>query len=313
MTCELQPALTLEALLSVASACRNRIQIASAYAKVEPFRRICNVSSGCDLKLIIVRWQFCDLAAGASDLDLYEVAKNSGWRLYFQQDLHAKVFLFDNLLFTGSYNLTSRGLAGAPPAGNIEYGVKCPSTPEFVHWFDSLVSRSVEVDDELYQAIQSDLENYRKVSGAVIPIRKGFSQEVNTLVTRRQAVPSLFLHDLPHTSSPEILMIKPAESDAARHDVQLFGLPLNPSQDQLRNAFRISPGYTWLLDAVRDGEAYFGAITAKLHNALRDEPKPYRREVKERLACLLAWAAFLLPEKIIIDRPRQSQRIRIIS
>lgn len=310
MTYELQPSLRLDSLLSVASNCRHRIHIASAYAKSEPFKRISEVSPLCCSKQLIVRWQFCDLVSGASDLCLYEVAKYSGWRLYFHQDLHAKMFVFDDEVYIGSFNLTNRGLAGGPPAGNIEYGVKCPSTPEIDCWLQSLITPAVEVDDELYRAIQSDVDNYRQISGSIIPIRKGFSQEVSTLVTRRKSEPTLFLHDLPQTQSPEVIIMSPIVSDAIRHDVQLFGLPPNPSNDLLRNVFRISPGYTWLLNTLSDGAVYFGTITAKLHNDLRDEPKPYRSEIKERLAALLQWSHTLFPEQIVIDRPSHSQRIR---
>jgi len=309
MNCELQPSLALDTLLSTASNCRYEIQIASAYAKSEPFRRICEVTTGCSRKKLIVRWQFCDLVSSASDLDIYAVAKHFGWRLYYHQDLHAKNYLLDDVLISGSSNLTSRGLAGGPPGGNIEYSIKCPSSPEVTQWFDSLVSKAVEVDDNLYFAIKSDIESYRAVAGAILPIRKGFSQAVNSLVSSKKTEPVLFLHDLPQSPTPGILMDLMLDTDAVRHDLQLFGLPQNPSLEQIRNVFGISPGYTWLLEAV-GVEAFFGAITAKLHNSLRDEPKPYRSEVKKRLECLISWATALFPERILVDRPNHSQRIR---
>ena len=57
---------------------------------------------------------------------------------------------------------------------------------------------------------------------------------------------------------------------------------------------------------------YFGALTEKLHNALVEDPKPYRREVKELLSNLLSWVEELEMEEIVIDRPNYSQRIRIL-
>lgn len=310
MTFELKSCLTLDDLLAVASGCSREIQIASAYTKSEPFRRICEVSTGCNRKILIVRWQFCDLVSGSSDLDIYKLAQQSGWCLYFHHDLHAKCFLLDNTFFIGSFNLTNRGLAGGPPSGNIEYGVKFSSSPDVSNWFDSLISRAVKVDESLYQAIKADIESYKMTSGNILPIRKGFSQVVNTLVNSRKAGPTLFLHDLPQSKSPENLINELSDPDAARHDLQLFGLPKKPTRDQLRNSFKISPGFTWLLNALGDEEAYFGTITAKLHNNLRDEPKPYRSEVKERLACLLEWSSVLMPDQVAVDRPRYSQKIR---
>ena len=53
-------------------------------------------------------------------------------------------------------------------------------------------------------------------------------------------------------------------------------------------------------------------IYEKLHNALVEDPKPYRREVKELLSNLLSWVEELEMEEIVIDRPNYSQRIRIL-
>ena len=37
----------------------------------------------------------------------------------------------------------------------------------------------------------------------------------------------------------------------------------------------------------------FGAFSAALHNALLDDPTPYRKRVKEFVAILFAWFEFL--------------------
>lgn len=59
-------------------------------------------------------------------------------------------------------------------------------------------------------------------------------------------------------------------------------------------------------------ELYFGEASVLLHNVLLNDPKPYRKEVKELLGNLLRWIEILKYEEICVDRPKHSQRIRLI-
>ena len=61
-----------------------------------------------------------------------------------------------------------------------------------------------------------------------------------------------------------------------------------------------------------DKTAYFGAITSELHNALINDPKPYRKEVKDLLSNTLFWIQDLGIDALVIDAPNHSQRVRII-
>lgn len=301
--------LTIDSLCISASKSIEKIQIASAFVKLEPFARLAEASCRNSNKLLVSRWQFCDLVSGVSDLEVYEIAKRLGWKFYFHQDLHAKVYLFDEEFFAGSANLTNRGMAGGPPSGNIEFSIKSSASVDISGWLELLTASSIEVDDELYSAIRADVESYMAFAENRIPIRKGFSQTVSNIIYRRKPEPTLFLHDLPRTSSPYKIIESQPKNDDVKHDLQVLGLSTKASLDQVRTAFQISPGFTWLLSAIGK-ELYFGAITSKLHDSLRDEPKPYRSEVKKCLVNLLNWSVVLFPEQIVIDRPNHSQRIR---
>src|SRR4051794_20215704 len=125
MSCEMYSRLTIDSLCTSASNSFEKIQIASAFVKSEPFARLAEASIS-KSNFLVSRWQFCDLVSGVSDLEVYEIAKGHGWKFYFHQDLHAKVYLFDEEFFAGSANLTNRGLAGGPPGGNIEFSIKSP-------------------------------------------------------------------------------------------------------------------------------------------------------------------------------------------
>jgi len=46
-----------------------------------------------------------------------------------------------------------------------------------------------------------------------------------------------------------------------------------------------------------------------LHDAFIDDPRPYRKDVKQLLNNLLSWIKILDIEDIKIDRPNHSERI----
>lgn len=299
----------LETILALAS---DRVSIASGFSKSDAFERLCLSTTFSGPKVLISRWQFNDLVSGASDINIYNIAKNFGWDFYINQKLHAKVYLIDNDVFTGSSNLTKNGLAGGLP-GNIEFNVHTPATDEIETWFNNLLKGSIMVDDTIYQAIEMDIRDYKLVAGDNCTTRKGFSKRVTDLLSNKQAIKSLFIHDLPLSSDPFLLLDESRDNDGSVcHDKRILGLPDNPTIDQIRTSFQISPGYIWLINTI-SGQMFYGQISEKLHNDLCDEPKPYRLEVKECLSNLLTWANRLFPDTVVIDRPNYSQRIRIIA
>ena len=83
--------------------------------------------------------------------------------------------------------------------------------------------------------------------------------------------------------------------------------------DKLKETFRWSNAYLWLLTTLRENEGclYFGALAERLHNSLVSDPKPFRRDVKVMLANLLTLIEELNMEEIVIDRPNYSQRIQL--
>ena len=60
-------------------------------------------------------------------------------------------------------------------------------------------------------------------------------------------------------------------------------------------------------------EIYFGDLSSLIHNSLLDDPKPYRKEVKDLQANLYSFLKILDLEEIKIDQPNVSERIILIS
>lgn len=57
---------------------------------------------------------------------------------------------------------------------------------------------------------------------------------------------------------------------------------------------------------------YFSQLTAELHDALVEDPKPYRKDVKAHIANLLAWAQALRMEEVVIDKPFAAGEVGVV-
>ena len=117
-TKDIFPFLELE-LLNI----ERQLIIVSAFVKIEALKRIDQCINTDIEKIILVRFRKMDLISKVTDLDLFDYCKNNGWKMYFNLDLHSKIFVFDKQkFFIGSSNVTLSGL-GISDNPNIESGV----------------------------------------------------------------------------------------------------------------------------------------------------------------------------------------------
>jgi hypothetical protein len=101
------------------------------------------------------------------------------------------------------------------------------------------------------------------------------------------------------------------------HDLSLLGLRKVDLSDfpLISKSLRDSVPYRWLKRVLNDNnrEIYFGSLAEKLHNCLIDDPKPYRRDVKNLLQNLLSWSSHFCGSEIAVDQPNHSQRIKLLT
>ena len=289
------------------------VSLVSAYVTVPGIQWVMSAFSSTAISLsVLARWSCSDLVSGASDLGVFDLLRQRGHRLYIHPDIHAKVVLVDaSVLLLGSANVTSSGLR-LTPGGNREIGIQTTATAEDVKVIDALFADSVEVTPELYRAISKTVESLR-FGWPKFP-RVDWPEE---LKRHLQPPPkSLWVAEFPWTADPIHLSAKNEDSSAVEHDTQLFDVhDADIETVPLRHAFQISRVYRWVKDIVRDRGAeglYFGELTALVHSTLLDDPKPYRREVKNLIANLLNWIMYLGGAEMVVDRPNYSQRIRLL-
>jgi len=99
--------------------------------------------------------------------------------------------------------------------------------------------------------------------------------------------------------------------------LELFGLE-NKNIDliKINESFVNSKVYKWLLNVLNkenNKEIYFGNLSNIIHNSLLDDPRPYRKDVKELQRNLFDFLKNLKLDEIQLDQPNFSQRIRLIS
>tara|TARA_B100001057_G_scaffold252078_1_gene252347 strand:- start:15 stop:992 length:978 start_codon:yes stop_codon:yes gene_type:complete len=259
---------------------------------------------------IISRWKKNDLAEGSSDLECYLLSKKNNWKFKVLKDLHAKIMLVDQKeLFIGSPNLTGKGMY-LIPVPNKEMGVKLEANENDVKIITSLVDESILVDDEIFESLlkwKNSLTKIEKPSYPDFPknIKDKFNEKYN----------KLWVHNFPWVTAEELLKAFPINENI-KHDLELFGLQKdNLEKNIIKNNLLNSKIYFWLINQIKkqeNHEIYFGNLSSIIHNSLLDDPKPYRKNIKELQSNLYSYIKYFLEDNIIIDVPyEKSERLRL--
>jgi hypothetical protein len=282
---------------------KKSVLVLSAFVKVAALKRLLGYLPKQELDITIVaRWQPQDLISGASDLHAYEFAKKNGWGFFVNPNMHYKIYLLDNqLLFLGSANLTQKGLQIGIP-GNDEASIQITPTNVDIGRLKRYINGCCKINDNLFsdislalnEIVETSSSNYRM---ALWPL--GIQKQLQTTIKH------LWVNDLLFCSP-----IKQYEQDSRLviHDSVLLGTSNWNSADAktaLLASFRSRPVWQWLIRIVNENEnefVRFGEIASKLHDALLDDPKPYRKDVKYFLSNLYEWILFLDPEEIGIKK-----------
>ncbi len=250
-------------------------------------------------KRLVVRMRMSDILDGSTDLAIYPFCKEHGWELYFRLDLHGKTYIFDSLKgVVGSANATRSGMNFDGP-GNCEMATLVELDQSDQTKIDRVIQDSVRMTDEIFEKMEAAIELVD--DGDRVNSSKQWPDAILNLFSFDCSV--LFTEDFPPISTPD--------HDPLETCVYL-GCSLGAGFSEQRAAFKSMRCFKWLEHLFcrqNSKELYFGAITALLHEALLNEPKPYRKDVKELLANLLSWIVYYECEEFVVDQPNYSQRV----
>ncbi|MGC8121993.1 phospholipase D family protein [Marinobacter sp. VGCF2001] len=140
----------------VLSKAKDNVIICAPYIKKGTFLRLVNsVSDDVNLK-IYTQWNPYDIAAGVSDIEVFDSIKDrKNSSMFLISGLHAKLFASDNEVWVGSANVTGAAL-GWSNNPNVEILVKTdwkqPSVRRILFFFEA----AIEVDQEIYNRIAKE-------------------------------------------------------------------------------------------------------------------------------------------------------------
>lgn len=278
---------------------KESVMIITAFCKKEGIKFIeSKVSKEISNKRLIVRFRMEDIISGATDFSIYKLCEEFGWKMYIRFDLHAKTYIFDNKrCVTGSANLTGKGMV-MESGGNYEIASVSEIERQDIGKIESLFQNALLMNEKIYEEMEHELEKVDREKA------KYYKWSENIISKFLPDIKVLFTYDFP---------IYRNYKEYKGKSIEFLDLKESWQEEEVRNAFLISKSYIWLKRLVSDNgrEMYFGEITEKLHEILVNDPRPYRKEVKELLANLLQWIQDLGIEGILVDRPSHSQRVRV--
>ena len=211
-----------------------------------------------------------DVVKGSTDFSILDYAISVGWKVYIRFDLHAKTYIVDKKRgLIGSANATNSGLS-IGMAGNMEMAMLIDIEPQDIAKVERLYDDAIEVNDVILDKFKKQIEG---ISTGERKASYMWDSSITDLFTPK--VETLFSYEMPDES------ILTDGKYVAFLDETYTG-----DKDKIKESFRWSNIYLWLLQTLMEsgGEIYFGELSAKLHNSLVSDPKPYRKDVKIMLA-----------------------------
>ena len=250
---------------------------------------------------IISRWTPQDLAFKASDLSSYGLCKQNGWKFGIDNSLHSKAFIFDSkTVLLGSANLTDRGLSLSRD-GNLEMGTVIEPTIADLQRLNELEKNVTWMDDALFEEIKEQID--------ILDIEKPDTPSWSSALKDKLSpvVDYLWISELLH-ANPESFEWPDLEDSNIDHDMDLLSISMENIRNKefIKEKFLSCREYRWFKQQLHLAEegtyTNFGWLTDKLHNALLDDPPPYREGVKEYASDFEKWLKVYANQEIKITK-----------
>jgi len=274
----------------------NKIVILSAYVSNTINWIESNLNSHLK-KTLIIRGRLSDFQHGASRLEDIEVAIKNGWEIGFLDSLHAKIFIFDDKsIILGSSNMTKNGLA-LYGAGNLEFSNRINAERKDLAVINKIIKTANYLTLEHIVIMKKVLKD--NISSNHWP--------VNQMILEAPLVVSDMLWQSPLSQNQD--------STLKQHDLDILRVD-DISVESVQKSLTTTKVFNWLYQKVKESnnnELYYGYITEMLHTELSVEMPIYRKRIKESLSILFDYIRYSNLPNIEIDRPRYSERIRLIT
>lgn len=249
---------------------------------------------------VVIRGKASDFVSGAASFEAIELLLRENHQVFFNFDLHAKIFYFGNEILLGSSNLTSNGLNLLQSGGNIELNNVIPASDDNVSVLERIVRSSINVDNALLVELRKhSAEAFNEsIAGEAMWPTELFSSYSNTI---------LWCGQLPQYNL----------ENATSEDYEIWGaiarLQKEGNEKLASEKFKTTHIYEWLhnlLSSAADRGLSFGAVSSSLHSAIADDPTPGRKDIKFYQQNIYSFIESLSTD-IEIIRPNFSQVLRL--
>lgn len=162
-----------ERLRQLISTAKNEVVLCSPFIKADVLKRLLGVINAGVLVRIITRWRPAEVAAGVSDLSVFEISQSRPHtQLALLNNLHAKMYLADDGGLIGSANLTATAL-GWVERSNVELLMAARRVdPEI-----AILLKQLERAETATYAIKSRIEEEAsKLAKLQLPEAEGMSE-----------------------------------------------------------------------------------------------------------------------------------------
>ena len=291
--------------------CKDEIIVCSAFITMKGiewfYNNLQNKKINCR---VISRWDRGDLLSKVSDIEVYNFCKKMGWSFEIIENLHAKFYLMDQKdLISGSLNLTAKGF-GLVPISNKEFGNYFEAIDEDLININIFLEDAIKITDEIFNEYKKYLKDNKDF---VIQQLPELPEKIKNL--KEKKLTKLWVHDFLFNEPENLLNNFNENTEDLIHDRSLLNIS---SQDDLsletiKLNFVNLDLYKWFIKQIKNKENRsfsFGELSALIHNSLFDDPKPYRKEIKNLQANFIKFLKILEFENIKIERPNYSQVIR---
>ena len=293
--------------------CKDEIIVCSAFITMKGiewfYNNLQNKKINCR---VISRWDRGDLLSKVSDIEVYNFCKKMGWSFEIIENLHAKFYLMDQKdLISGSLNLTAKGF-GLVPISNKEFGNYFEAIDEDLININIFLEDAIKITDEIFNEYKKYLEENKDF---VIQQLPELPEKIKNL--KEKKLTKLWVHDFLFNEPENLLNNFNENTEDLIHDRSL--LNINSQDDLSLETIKLNfvnlDLYKWFIKQIKnkDNKSFsFGELSALIHNSLFDDPKPYRKEIKNLQANFMKFLEILEFENIKIERPNYSQVISYI-
>jgi hypothetical protein len=255
---------------------------------------------------VLVRWQKYDLCTGSSDLSIFNILKAKGWKLYIDTSFHGKIYSLPGVgALIGSANATKSGFSISGQR-NREVCTIVSESPQVIDFIENLFAYATLVDDPLFDLIAAEVKGSELPSTGADEWGLDILKKINPTSTSELLICDFL------KSNPAIF---PLDDFLLLEDLDLIGISSldKVTKEVVKKKILRVKSIAWLVDVIAayPQGIYFGELTALLHNALMEDPTPYRSTVKNLLVNSLGWISLYCSDIVQIERPNFSQRIRL--